>query len=172
MSELTITIPIDDWHDEALKTEMPITDKQTIIDLIEAGLHTAKVGRMAITWRELGEAPGDILRPNKVLLESAAQHNISQIVRAQKHEVETKDGKIYYSRDYVGQLSDDEDGYEQSYIHYTSRAAVERALTYLENAVPGHIWNRLITLYENGGDYKEAARSLIMTIDEMVGRLD
>ena len=173
MSDLQITIPIQDWHDEAIATETPITSTEDIIELIEKGMHTGQVGTMALVWRELGEAPKDIMRPNKVLIYAGAQENVSSLVRARRHEVETKDGKRYRVPDYVGAVGESgEDGImEQYYVRHDDRRARERAETYLFDIVPSHVWKRLLLIYENGGDVKAAGQKLKREITEQVNRL-
>ena len=168
---LEIKIPIDDWKEEALENETPITDEDTILSMLDQGLHSGQVARMTLAWRAMGECPDDILKPNKVLLYAGAQEQVSLIARAKMHPVETEKGLVFNAHDYIGAVANGEEE-EESYIHYTNKKALKRASNYLEKRVPGHIWPRLLLMYENGGDIKAAVRELKIEIDDMVKRLE
>ncbi len=138
-------------------------------------MHSGQVARMAIVWREMGEAPDTIMQPNKMLLYAGAQHSLARLVQRQRHEVEGKNGQKFDMSTYVGAVTEGEGtedgGIEQSYVRYDDKRATERAQQYLANTVPGHIWGRLLLIYENGGDVKAATRQLKRDIDDMVKRL-
>ena len=170
MAKMVLTIDVEDWHQEALRDESPIAAAGDILERLEKGEHTAEVARKTIIWREKGVGDGAALPPNKLLLLAGAQQRVSRLAARQRHEVEGKDGKMFAARSFVGAV-DSDDGNEQSYVMYDDKQAVDRANEYLENMVPGHIWRRLLTVYENGGDVKAAARQLKRTIDEQVGKL-
>ena len=168
---LIMKINLDDWHDETLKEEIMIRNEADLIELIEKGFHTGKVGRMVIVSRELGETEDDILSTNKILLNAAAQNNISRLVVKHKHIVETKTGEKYEAHDYIGAIREGEESSEISYVSYQDKEARQRIEHYLFSIVTGHIWNRLLLLSDNGGDAKRAADQLKILIDDMVVKL-
>jgi hypothetical protein len=172
MANLKIVIDIQDWYDEALKSETPITSTDDIINLLEKEISSGEIGRMTLAWREVGEAPADILQPNKLLLYGAARENVSRIARSRKHDIEVG-GATYEAYDYVGSVREayEDNGFEQSYVRYDNPKAQERSENYLSEIVPGHIWNRLLLLHESGGDVKAAGARLKREITRQVNKL-
>ena len=173
MSGMEVSINIEDWHREALATETPIKDVDTILELLEQGMHSGQVARMAVVWREKGEAPDGLINPNKTLLYVGAQDSVTRLVQRQRHKVDGKNGQTFEASSYVGAVSEGQEdgGMEQSYVRHDDKRAIERAQHYLASAVPGHVWGRLLLIYENGGDVKAASRQLKREIDEMVKKL-
>lgn len=173
MSGLSVQIDISDWEREALSDETPIEDRQDILERLEAGNHTAAVARAAVVWREKNVAPGDIIGPNKVLLQTGAQLEVSRIARGAKREIVARNGRAYKAPALVGQVPDGrekEEGAlsEESYISSHDKRARERAEQYLLEVVPGHIWNRLLVIYANGGDIEEVTSRLKERINKQV----
>jgi hypothetical protein len=159
---------ITEWRDEAFQDELVPKDKEEILRAIEDGMHTAKVARATIVSRELKEAPEDIIRENKVLMQVGAMQDISQIVARQKSEIQTKSGETWQVPAFVG---DQDDGDGQSYYPSDSYKAKDIAERYLQNQVVGHIRNRLATIFQGGGDVSEVATWLKVKIDELVDEL-
>jgi len=168
VQKLYIKEDITDWREEVMREEFLPKDKDDILSGIENGLHTAQVARAAIVSRAMNEAPEDIIRPNKVLLQVGGQQDISQIVARQKVDIETKSGKTWKVPAFIGDQDDDEG---QSYYPSDSNKAKEIAEQYLQTQVVGHIRNRLATIYQNGGDVVENATWLKMKIDSLVDDL-
>jgi hypothetical protein len=159
---------ITDWRDEAFQAEFVPKDKEDILDAIETGMNTAQVARATVVSREIKEAPDDIIRENKVLLQVGAMQDISQIVVRQKTDVDTKSGKTWHIPAFVGSNEGDNG---QSYVPNDSYQARERAERYLKRQGIGHIKNRLAVIYQTGGDVKETAKQLKIEIDKLVREL-
>ena len=179
MDKLFIKEDITDWYEETMRNETIVENDNDIISLLDKGNHSAKIARSAIVSRELGKAPSDILRPNKVLLTAGALNDISYIVKKVTLEVKGKGGKTYEAPGYVGRIGrmpdeDEEkpnDEEEPSYVRTKSTIGLNRAEAYLTTTIPTHIWNRLLVVKANGGDVKECANQLIENIEQMVDRL-
>lgn len=180
--KLYIKEDITDWRDETYKRESIIKNREDIVELGSSGLHTAVIARSAIVSREIGEAPEDILRPNKTLLIAGAQLDVSHVLTSEKAEIETESGKKYSIQAFVGNVRErsEKDGDEEdeprepgiSYIPYDDPDALDRAIKYLQNIVPGHIFNRFKQIYASGGDVEAAAEQLKLRIDEFVLMLE
>ena len=166
--KLYVKADITEWRDEAYQEEYIPKDKEEILDAIEKGMHTAKVARATIVSRELKEAPEDIIRENKILLQVGAMHDISQIVLSEKTEVETNSGETLFIPAFIGGAEEDNG---QSYVTTDSYKGRERAVKYLHGVVVGHIRNRLATIFNTGGDVKESALWLKTKIDSLVDEL-
>jgi len=148
MTKLYIKEDITDWRDEALRNETIFTDRHDIIDALDDGQNTNQIGRAAMVSRALGEAPDDILRPNKFLLNAAATQDVIAIARHEKVIYETDEGKKIRVNAFVGSVKmKDEEGEEietdsgPSFVRSDDRLATERAEAYLLNVVPGHVRN-------------------------------
>lgn len=166
--KLYVRADITEWRDEAFQDEFIPKDKEEILEAIEAGMHTAQVARATVVSRELKEAPEDIIRENRLLLQVGAMQDISQIVLREKSEVETNSGKTWYIPSFIGSVEDDNG---HSYVPTDSTKGKERAEKYLQSVVVGHIRNRLATIFTNGGDVKDSAMWLKTKIDSLVDEL-
>ena len=166
--KLYVKADITEWRDEAYQEEYIPKDKEEILDAIEKGMSTPKVARATIVSRELKEAPEDIIRENKILLQVGAMHDISPIVLGEKTEVETKSGETLFIPAFIGSAEEDNG---QSYVTTDSYKGGERAKKYLHSVVVGHIANRLRTIFKSGSDVKESALWLKTKIDELVDEL-
>lgn len=174
--KLFIHEDVTDWRDEALKKEMIITDEGDVLRALENGAHTAEVGRAIIVSRLMGQAPEDIIQPNRILITIGAMRGVAQIVRKQKVDVEVENKEVYQAPAYIGKWQRDEraekDVTEEdtgpSYVKSDDPIALARALHYLDKVIPGHIWNALLIAYSNDGDIVNAADRLKSEIDHMV----
>jgi hypothetical protein len=182
--KLVVQEDITDWRDECMRYEEDVVDKDDLVRLVtEGGFSTVQVGRMAIVHRELGTAPGDILRSNKTLLASAASDEVGTRAAQCKREIEMPSGRTYAVRQFAGpagrppkpdgeaslQAPAPDEG--RSYAKFDSDRGMARVTHYLENIVPGHIFERLKQIAAAGGDVGSAADTLHDKIDEMVQRL-
>lgn len=166
--KLEIVFDITDWKHEAMANETIIGSQQAIIDLIDNGTPTGVVAKAAVVNRELGQANGDILPVNKMLFYAGAREAVAELVRKQKCAVVVGD-ETYTMPAYQGRIRGDEDS-NASYEPSTTGTGMSTAIKYLQSVVPGHIWNRLLVIHENGGDVKAAADELKRGIDELVAR--
>lgn len=189
--ELTISIPIGDWHAEALRAEMLPTAPVDVIKALRAGLPTAQIARSAIVSQEMGVTKERITRPNKCLLQAAATADIAMLARRQTHTVTLEDGRKYQAPDFVGVVRADEpepaDGEHAflldvpaepsappepiAYVNFDAPEALARAEMYLRDVIPGHVWKRLLTIHEHGGDVQASIGALKQSLDELAGRL-
>ena len=166
--KLYLKADITDWRDEAYQEEFLPENWEEILGAIERGQHTVKIARATVVAREVGHAPDDIIKENKLLVMSGATQEISSKVRSMKTEIETASGKTWKVPAYIGNPGSDE---EQSYVATDSYKGKSWAENYLETAVVGHIRNRLATIYQNGGDVIEVADKLKAKVDDLVARL-
>lgn len=167
---MELKIDVTDWHEETKREEIEIKNDDDIYALLDKGEHTGKIGRAIIVNRELGNADENIIKPNKLILSSGAQLEVSRLAARKRHEVETESGAKFQARSYVGEVQDGQDT-DESYVTYTDDKAAERAKRYLTNMIPGYIWPRLLTLYEANENVQEVADELKSLIDEMVEKL-
>jgi hypothetical protein len=167
-----IEIDYTDWFDKVTSEEEVVTEQESIIKALKAGERTGDLAIRTIVSREMGIAPKDIIRANKLLLYTGACADISAHAKAAKYEVRVENGNVYEIAELVGNVGKrEEDLDEESYVLVTSGKALEWANIYLENTVPGHIRPRLLTIYENRGDVKEAGNKLKKSIDDMVNMI-
>ena len=164
--KLYLKADITDWRDETYQEEFMPESRDDIMDAIEKGQHTAKIARAAIVAREVGHAPDDIIRENKLLVMSGAMNDISRMVRNTKTEIETVSGKTWRVPAFLGHPKG-ENG-EQSYVSTDTNKSKVWAENYLETVVVGYIRNRLATIYQNGGDVAEVADKLKASIDGLI----
>lgn len=164
--KLEVRIDVTDWKDEVQQEEIIITDVSDVVTLLGEGKHTAKIARATIVNRELGNADDDIIRPNKILFQTGAIYDVSQIAMRQREEFETKTGKTYKVRSLVGSTGDEDD--DRNYVKVDSLESIERAEKYLLTKVTGHITNRLRIIAYNEGDVRGVADELKSRIDSIV----
>jgi hypothetical protein len=167
--KLYLKADISDWRDEAYQDEFLPESKDEIMDAVETGKHTAEIARATIVSREVGHAPDDIIRENKLLVMSGAMNDISRMVRNTKTEIETVSGKTWKVPAFLGHPTGED--VEQSYVSTDTNKGKVWAEKYLETAVVSHIRNRLATIYQNGGDVTEAADKLKSRIDGLIAGL-
>lgn len=186
MSNPVIEIPYRDWLEEYMRDEPDVSTEEKLIEALKCAT-SAKVARWAIVARERGDAPQNLLKPNKLLLYAGGQADIASKYAAQKRRVQLENGREINVRAYVGPVPKEEE--EQADFETTVEAGVvqddnlflvealsvqgcERALYYLRKVVPGHVWGRLEIVAINRGDVQGVAQELIGEIEKMVERLD
>lgn len=182
-----LTIDFTKERDKTMHDESIVKSETDILELLDKGISSLDVASAAIVSREIGEAPEDIIRPNKALLLTGAQNDISQIIRKVMVEVEGKNGNVYETSAFVGKLgrmpfinsddSDDDDQEERelvgpSYVRVKSDLGLARAERRLANTIPGHIFECFKKLKVNDISVRQAADKLIDEIELMVGRLE
>jgi len=180
--EPMITILYQDWLEEFIANEPDVSDEDAIIrELKEKGHKSAEVARFTIVARERGEAPENILPPNKLLLMAGARLSIAGISR-RKVAVQIED-KILNIRELVavpreeGEPDSDEAASHQpperaqQWVGYTDERALDGAEYYLLNTLNGHIWSRLVILAAGKRDFELIADKLMVQIQAMVDTL-
>ena len=180
-----LEIDYTDWHDEVMNAEEMVATQDDVFALIDKGRQTSQIAKSAIVSREVGVTKEDIIKPNKMLLMTGAMLNVSSIVKSRKQDVMTESGKTYQINEYIGKVGkrngkpkkqDDskaeEEQYPDNYQQSISDDGLRLAMRYLVRVIPGHIWNHLLIVYQNDGDYKQAAEQLKASIDAMVDRLE
>ena len=171
MSKQIVGIDISDWRDRCLQEEVTILSEDDIIHLVvDNDYKTGQVGTFAIVLREIGASPDDVLKPNKLLLYAGARSNVNQIIASRKQEVDLENGRTFTIREFLGLGRDEEDG--QRFVSFDSKQAIARAMSYIINTVPGHIFERLKQIAAVGGDVRGTASLLHAKIDEMVDMLE
>ena len=191
MDKLVLKIDCTDWADEYMTSEPDLSSEDAMVRAHQEGkLHIAQIGRFVIVARERGDAPDDIVLPNKMLLQLGANGNIADKFRARKRRVTTESGQEIVVREMVAPVSelrartgdgddlaldltasepDESNAYV--WVDCETTLALERAEKYLQRSVPGHIWPRLALIAVNDGDVAGAADLLHDKIDEMVAKL-
>ncbi len=167
---MDIVINADEWAEETQRDEAEIVNQDDILESLAKGVHPAKIAKWAIVCRELGNAEESILPPNKRLLLSGAASRIRIEGCQAKHDIVTENGSTQRARSLV-KLETEDGSNGRSYIKSRSDQALGSAQRYLFSVVPGHIWNRFLTISENKGDVRGAAEELKRIIDEQVGRI-
>jgi hypothetical protein len=175
-NKLFIKEDITDWQEEAFRDETIIESEEDIFDLLDKGSHTAKLARATVVSRQMGKAPEDIIRPNKILVQVGAMLDISSMASRKYRDFELKDGRTIRVHEYVGAVRERSDGDdagdssedESSYVKAGTAKALDRAERFLLTIVIGHIYNRLATILDYGGDVRLYADELKKKIDEVV----
>ena len=180
-----ITIPIDDWDEQYIQDEPDVTTDDAIIARLLEGITTAQVARHTIVARERGDAPENILKPNKLLLFTGAQKQVSEKYQRRTRVVEVPSGKSYEVREYSAPVrekqEDDEAGTltDEATISIIAPLvsiddkdqSVSNAERYLLNVAMGHIWPRLVEIAYHGGDVEEIVKIIKQRLDDMCNKL-
>ena len=205
--KLIIKTDITDWREEADELGFVPKNQKDMVDALAEGHTTAQVARASIVSRERGYADENILRPNKLLMQTGAMLQVGQAARNKRDVGQLPNGKTVNAPAYVGRVvhtaptipelgSDDEaqaqlfelealagggdsgnvpppDSDGPSYVDGGSYEAQRRAEQYLEDIVPGHIWDRLVIIARNGTaqDIETACVKLKYKINEMLDKL-
>lgn len=140
---MKITIDVPEWAQEYRDFEESAANLDEFLTLaIEKGLSTNEIARLYIIQRELGKADLDALPPNKTLLNNGGTHAINLAFQRVVKEVEIK-GKNYKVRQVVAQVSDQDDDENESgrkWGYSQTPEALDSAVAYLLNVVPGTSW--------------------------------
>lgn len=189
--DLVIKININDYRDDTMRKEIEIKSKDDIIEaLTKDGHSTADVARATLVARELELAPENIIRPNKVLVTVSAMQDVSRIAHHNSRKVvHTPKGDHFVptivarAASFPVEISAEEDEVEQeeqekrtiddgpSFVPYLGENSVSRTYDYFNRIIPGHIKERLVTLYANGEDVRKAADDLKAMIDRLVDEI-
>jgi len=166
MTKLYVQEDITDWRDGVKEQGIEVINKEDILDLIDEGVSTSAIAQATVVGREEKKTPEDIIRGNKLLLLTGAMQDISGIVKDQWRKVVAPSGRAFNSNRYIGKALNEED--EASYVDAQTVTGVSNAINYLENVIPGHIWNRLMNLIDAGEDIVPHAEKLKDRIDHYV----
>jgi len=172
--ELTLVIPIGDWEDEYLRDEVDVSSEDAIITIrLQTDIGPAQLGRSLVVARERDETKSNIIPQNKPLLNIAASLSARRILTKRQEPVEMPNGKVYDVPSFVGPMStsDDEPNGIKPFVRLHDPEAIALALGYLDRAVSGHIWKRLLVLAANDEDIVTAAQKVVDNVWEMVERL-
>lgn len=171
--KLIIPIDVTDWQEETQEDERVIASKEDVLANARDGVSVQKIARAAVVCRATGIAPADLISPDKLLLMAGAQSDVIAMIHSEKREVTVESGQTYEVNALIGKGSNNETDSTSSYVPIEDEEGVARAKHYLEKVVPGHIWNPLLTIYNDGGtqDVNEAADLLIAEIGRMVDRI-
>lgn len=192
-----IIIDGQDWLDFVLRNEYIVKTREEIINLgVETTPKIAAIS--AIISRHVGEAPEEILRPNKDLLRQGAESHIYLWIRNLRNTIELENGKevtvAQYNKppatkdDYDAEpdngsaatfaseadaLSDNGDEPDRRYAEAGSDRFGNNAITYLNKPIMGHIVKRLTEVAVCFGieDARREADALIGRIDTFVESL-
>lgn len=191
MEELTIVIPIGDWEEEYLEAELDVSSEEEILKRVRNLRTPAQLARWVLVARERGDAPEDILPPNKLVIHQGAAANISGLVKSKRTTVKLKNGRKVKIRTFVGTVKDEEltivtvgttpakakkpkkkvVADDTAFVGSLTSKALPRALAYMRKRVPGYIRGRLEIIAANGGDVQAAVDELNVIVEEMVEEL-
>lgn len=155
----TITIDLEDEFQAYKREEPDVSTPAAVLDLVDKGETTARIGRYLIVARELGKA-ADILRPVKTQLLAAGAYDVNQFVIRQKKTFRfgSRDYEVrLYKAEGLGRpaLSDedeeDEDWKPTGFVHTESPEATEFAARHLDTVVMGHLLNHLAIIRVSQG---------------------
>ena len=188
-----IEIPIDDWVEEFNTVEPDMGGEDDLIKGLQAGLGPLRVSRLAMTGRQLGIAPEDILPANKTILNTGGAYTVSQIVARRHKAVKLANGNTVQTREFVGSVREEEEDQSTNEIQasgdqpsppartpedmrlvsFDSPEAKERAITYLNRYVVPNIRERLkiIAVTANRDELKQVVKDLKKQIDVAVADL-
>lgn len=171
-NKLYIHEDVTDWQEKILQAELIIADEDAIFEAIDDGVSTRDIAMGVVVSQLRGDAPPDLIPPVKLLVLDGGQAAIIRKAHTKRVTVQTKSGE-YKANQYVGKVLDKSDSENEhvSYVNNGSPEALDRAINYLANVVPGHIWMRLLEVHNSGGDVKAAADELIDRIIAMVEKI-
>jgi len=173
----TINIDYTDWYTRVMKDEEIVQTKEDIFALLDRGKMTSAIAQAAIVSREEGLTTEKILKSNKMLLLSGAMSNVASVVKGRKQDVRSNNGKKYQIPEYIGKTGrrseepKEEDDLPTNYQKTASDNGLKLAENYLTKVIPGHIFNHLLIIRENGGDVKQVADQLKKSISSMLVKL-
>lgn len=169
---MDITIAINDWLEEYQREHADVSSEEAVIALLlSAGCSTAKVARFVLVARELGQTQEDIVRVNKLLLQSGARADIAALYKQAKVKVTTDAGTELEIRAYVGKTSDQEEA-EAELVSAQSQEGLDRAVRYCLNTISGHTFGRWKIIAAHDPELLvEVAEQMKANLDEMLERL-
>jgi len=173
-------IDIQDWVDEVLRREAIVHTRKEIEQLgVETSPRFAAIA--AIVSRHLGEAPEEILKPNKTLLMQGAAGHIYVWIRYLRKTVELENGREVtipmYNKPFAARedytdideeevegediaalesavddaLDDIEEEIDRSYAEFGTDRYLENDVGYMHGPLMGHIRNRLNSIAFSAG---------------------
>ena len=179
MDEFVINIDATDWKEEYDHEGTPIRNFDDVISA-RRDRHPAQTARMALIARDprVEDAPPDLLPMNRLLLMSGAMASIASAIAQREVTRRLKNGIEITCREYMGVVHSDDDEQTESssdgnpgIVSIDDNKALDRALAYLQQRVPGYVMGRLKVIAVCGGDVREAADELIGKIEKMVDKL-
>lgn len=173
-----IRVEIDDWVEEYRLAEEQISGVDDILELLKnPDIKPQKAGRLVLAARELGEAPKDILPPNKAVLATGAARKIIEMSTDRMVKVTIDNGRDIQVREFIAPVKDSQEYSDnqilcvKGLVTYQDELAATRALEYLRKVIPGHVYDRLAIIAYSGGDVREAGEELKQKVDEIVEKL-
>lgn len=181
-----IKIPINDWVEEFNTIEADVKNEDDLIKGRMQGYSPQQMGRLAITARELGLAPDDILPPNKAMLNSGSAISIAQMIASRHKAIELENGQTVTVREFVGSVREEEEDQQADETHsadvesdapdqspddlrlvaYNDPEAKERAVRYLFKNVMPNIRERFKIIAANDpAEIKPIIKELKKLID-------
>ncbi len=169
-NKLIVEIDITNWNEDYNEQEPDVSSEDEIIKRAKEGMKPSQTARYVAVARQKGDAPDDIIRPDKVSYNIGIASQISTMIAKYFEEVHLKNGKDIKIRSYVCPVKDSE---EKVVVDFNTLPAYRNSVSYLLNTIPGHVYNRLaiIASHSSNGEVREYADQLIMTINEVVDKL-
>jgi len=171
---MEIPIDVTDWLESYLEAEPEIKTKDDLVRLRQEH-HSADVAMWAIIARARGDADQDILRPDKQLLLSGGELDISQHIQRLRRKFSIgEDGTEIEIRSFVSPVKngDDEDYSSAPIVPAISEKAAQYARRYLFKDVLGRVRERLAILTANEVDVREIVDEFITEIWGIVEGLE
>ena len=180
-----INIDVTDWADEYQREEPNLsTEEMAFVAAMRAGYKPQQMGRLLAIARHREES--EFAPPPKPMLNMGYAFDWTQRLVRQKDTATLPSGKEIEVNRFVNEVlehpqNDGDDGQEfdaevtapevKGIVQWDDPAALDRAIKYLLERVPGYIYGRLKIIAANGGDVQGVANMLCDKIQEMVQRL-
>lgn len=157
---MQLKIDVSDWEEEFEHEGKPLeTDEDVLAAAVRDGRSPAQLARFAIVGREKGKGPKDLIKPNKLLLQSGARTEITNIICRQRTNGTLPGGQeVLIRQAYSTHGMESESARSmRPYALPGSKARAEVARHWLENVLPGHVRPRLVELALAGENPLEVA---------------
>jgi len=172
-----MNIPVGDWVDEYRREEPNLSTEEDAIAGFLEGNHTiAEWGRILAIAKMFGETFERVPTPKPMVNTGYSRWWSSSVVESLREQVDLENGRTVEVRALSGPVlepnGDEAEGDgDKSYVSWDDKQAIDRAVRYVLDVVPGHIYNRFKLLAANGEDVRGVANDLQDKIDELVERL-
>lgn len=190
-----IVIDVQDWDQEYVEREMDVTSDDAICQRLKEGAGVGAVAKGTLIARLRGQAPEDIIAPDKMLLYSGARQEISVKALSKRAHVTLENGTELTFRALVAPVAEDDGAPEPedteqevfdldveppnldppdddpAFVSWSTPKAVDRARRYLLNVVPGYVRGRLEIIAANGGDVWAEISAFKSVVDGIGGAL-
>jgi hypothetical protein len=168
-----IRIDVTDWAEEYAEIEPNLmTFEQAVDSMLSQGVRPQQMARLLAVAKEREETYDEVSPPKPMLLLGYTEDWLKQLKRAHE-DVTLESGKQITVNRFVGTVrtKDSKSNGIQTPVEWDNPVALERAVQYLRDVVPGHIYGRLKLIVANGGDKFGMIAEMHDMLDELSARL-